>query len=83
MFQLFILFYGGVILQICRVFHYILIKRNDANNGILYIYSKKISLGLRREEIQWKLKVKLSQVGFVVDRVALGQIFSEYFGFPR
>jgi hypothetical protein len=23
-----------------------------------------------------------SQVGFVVDKVALGQVFSEYFGFP-
>jgi hypothetical protein len=22
------------------------------------------------------------QVGFVVDKVALGQVFSEYFGFP-
>jgi hypothetical protein len=22
-------------------------------------------------------------VGFVVDKVALGQVFSEYFGFPR
>jgi hypothetical protein len=24
-----------------------------------------------------------SHVGFVVDKVALGQVFSEYFGFPR
>jgi hypothetical protein len=23
------------------------------------------------------------QVGFVVDKVALGRVFSEYFGFPR
>jgi hypothetical protein len=24
----------------------------------------------------------LGQIGFVVDKVALGQVFSEYFGFP-
>jgi hypothetical protein len=25
----------------------------------------------------------LGHVGFVVDEVSLGQVFSEYFGFPR
>jgi hypothetical protein len=27
-------------------------------------------------------EARLSHVGFVVDEVALGQVFSEYFGFP-
>jgi hypothetical protein len=28
------------------------------------------------------VRVRIWQVGFVVDKVALGQVFSEYFGFP-
>jgi hypothetical protein len=27
-------------------------------------------------------QVRSGDVGFVVDKVALGQVFSEYFGFP-
>jgi hypothetical protein len=29
------------------------------------------------------VRARVSQVGFVMDKVALGQVFSEYFGFPR
>jgi hypothetical protein len=29
-----------------------------------------------------RVRVRVSQVGFVVDKVAWGQVFSEYFGFP-
>jgi hypothetical protein len=28
------------------------------------------------------VRARFAHVGFVVDRVALGQVFSEYFGFP-
>jgi hypothetical protein len=31
---------------------------------------------------QLGFKPRLSHVGFVVDKVALGQVFSKYFGFP-
>jgi hypothetical protein len=29
-----------------------------------------------------RVRARVWQVGFVVDKVALGQVFSEYFGFP-
>jgi hypothetical protein len=29
-----------------------------------------------------RVQARLWQVGFMVDKVALGQVFSEYFGFP-
>jgi hypothetical protein len=29
-----------------------------------------------------RVRVQAEHVGFVVDKVALGQVFSEYFGFP-
>jgi hypothetical protein len=29
-----------------------------------------------------RVRARLWQVGFVVDKVASGQVFSEYFGFP-
>jgi hypothetical protein len=29
-----------------------------------------------------RVRARSGHVGFVVDKVALGQIFSEYFGFP-
>jgi hypothetical protein len=29
-----------------------------------------------------RVRIRVWQVGFVVDKVALGQVFSEYFGFP-
>jgi hypothetical protein len=29
-----------------------------------------------------RFRAQVWQVGFVVDKVALGQVFSEYFGFP-
>jgi hypothetical protein len=29
-----------------------------------------------------RIRVRVLQVEFVVDKVALGQVFSEYFGFP-
>jgi hypothetical protein len=29
-----------------------------------------------------RVRARVWQVGFVVDKMALGQIFSEYFGFP-
>jgi hypothetical protein len=29
-----------------------------------------------------RVRVRSGHVGFVVDKVALGQVFSEYFGFP-
>jgi hypothetical protein len=29
-----------------------------------------------------RVRARLGHMGFVVDRVALGQVFSEYFGFP-
>jgi hypothetical protein len=29
-----------------------------------------------------RIRVRVDHVGFVVDKVALGQHFSEYFGFP-
>jgi hypothetical protein len=29
-----------------------------------------------------RVRVRAEHVGFVVDEVALGQVFSEYFGFP-
>jgi hypothetical protein len=29
-----------------------------------------------------QVRVRAEDVGFVVDKVALGQVFSEYFGFP-
>jgi hypothetical protein len=35
-------------------------------------------LFLQEQEENWS-----GQVGFVVVKVALGQVFSEYFGFPR
>jgi hypothetical protein len=31
---------------------------------------------------QQQSKFNFGHVGFVVDKVALGQVFSEYFGFP-
>jgi hypothetical protein len=34
------------------------------------------------EELVAWFKPGSSHVGFVVDKVALGQVFSEYFGFP-
>jgi hypothetical protein len=39
-----------------------------------------------KQMLKFKSKLKAkpgsSPVGFVVDKVALGQVFSEYFGFP-
>jgi hypothetical protein len=29
-----------------------------------------------------RVRVRVEHVGFVVDKAALGQVFSEYFGFP-
>jgi hypothetical protein len=29
-----------------------------------------------------RVRARVRQVGFVVDKVTLGQVFSEYFGFP-
>jgi hypothetical protein len=29
-----------------------------------------------------RVRVRAGHVGFVVDKAALGQVFSEYFGFP-
>jgi hypothetical protein len=29
-----------------------------------------------------RVRARVWQVGFMVDKVALGQVFSEYFGFP-
>jgi hypothetical protein len=29
-----------------------------------------------------RVRVRAEYVGFVMDKVALGQVFSEYFGFP-
>jgi hypothetical protein len=29
-----------------------------------------------------RVRARVCHVGFVVDKVALGQVFSEYFGFP-
>jgi hypothetical protein len=29
-----------------------------------------------------RIRARVCHVGFVVDKVALGQVFSEYFGFP-
>jgi hypothetical protein len=29
-----------------------------------------------------RVRARVWQLGFVVDKVALGQVFSEYFGFP-
>jgi hypothetical protein len=34
-----------------------------------------------KEESRGRFKPGSGQVGFVVDKVALGQVFSEYFGF--
>jgi hypothetical protein len=33
-------------------------------------------------QLQPGFKLRSSHVGFVVNKVALGQVFSEYFGFP-
>jgi hypothetical protein len=30
-----------------------------------------------------RVRARIYQVGFVVDKVASGQVFSKYFGFPR
>jgi hypothetical protein len=46
--------------------------------GLCGITSQKIGLLIVAEN----LTSLLGHVGFVVDKVALGQVFSEYFGFP-
>jgi hypothetical protein len=38
--------------------------------------------GLRNKRTNKVILLRLSHVGFVVDKVALGQVFFGYFGFP-
>jgi hypothetical protein len=53
-----------------------LIKNKLLDRAIAQAVSRWISTaGARARARVW-------QVGFVVDKVALGQVFSEYFGFP-
>jgi hypothetical protein len=57
---------------------------NKLNNGFKLIKGRAISQGLVAG-FQPRLpgfKPGSSHVGFVVDKVALGQVFSEYFDFP-
>jgi hypothetical protein len=44
-----------------------------------YTVGRSIAQALSR---RLGFEIRLVNVGFVVDKVALGQVFSEYFGFP-
>jgi hypothetical protein len=52
----------------------------------LFVGIRKVRLQVGRAIAQavsrWLPTAAASHVGFVVDKVALGQVFSEYFGFP-
>jgi hypothetical protein len=43
---------------------------------------RKISVGSRQRSGDMNPTVIKIKAGFVVDKVALGQVFSDYFGFP-
>jgi hypothetical protein len=44
--------------------------------------TKKVGRAIAQEVSSWLPAATAGHVGFVVDKVALGQVFSEYFGFP-
>jgi hypothetical protein len=53
--------------------------------SIVYVSTIRPSLGkLQTFQSNWNIRFDpgSGQVGFVVDKVALGQVFSEYFDFP-
>jgi hypothetical protein len=53
-----------------------LLHPDQANLGYFLVWFQSLQLPLTQSESP------LAHVGFVVDKVALGQVFSEYFGFP-
>jgi hypothetical protein len=75
---------------LCKIFLHKIIK--NSNNPKIKIYLKKYYLILAMPWLKrlvtgfppwWpRFKTWSSHVGFVVDKVALGQVFSKYFGFP-
>jgi hypothetical protein len=57
------------------------------NNRYLHVYiihllSRAIAVSHRLRTAAVQVRARSGHVGFVMDTVALGQVFSEYFGFP-
>jgi hypothetical protein len=52
--------------------------------GLKPVWSHKFNIYVRTNQpaAVARVRVREEHVGFVVDKVALGQIFSEYIGFP-
>jgi hypothetical protein len=57
-------------------------------NIIKLITSQRIGRAVAQAVSRWlptataQVRVRAEHVGFAVDKAALGQVFSEYFGFP-
>jgi hypothetical protein len=55
---------------------------------IYYVYIINEGRAIAEADSRWppteaaRVRARVWQVGFVVDKVASGQVFSEYFGFP-
>jgi hypothetical protein len=52
--------------------------------SIIFPYGRAIVLAVSRwlPTAAARVRARVWQIGFVVDKMALGQVFSEYFGFP-
>jgi hypothetical protein len=56
--------------------------------GYIYFFSYRIGRAIAQAVTRWlpivaaRVRVRAKHVLFVADKVALGQVFSEYFGFP-
>jgi hypothetical protein len=58
------------------------IKKNSGHY-ILYFHLFSVGRAIAQAVSRWpRVEPGSGQVGFVMDKVALGQVFSEYFGFP-
>jgi hypothetical protein len=58
------------------------------HNFVIYSYTRTRGRAIAEAVSRWlptaaaRVRARVWQVGFVVDKVASGQVFSEYFGFP-
>jgi hypothetical protein len=77
--------------HICKVLSLVDVtvsERSTHSTGCQWEFSVLIGHAIAQAVSRWlptaaaRVQARVWQVGFVVDKVALGQVFSEYFGFP-
>jgi hypothetical protein len=72
----------------CAIFSCLLLKATHRLNLQCIRASQARSHAIAQAVSRWlptaaaQVQARVWKVGFVVDKVALGQVFSEYFGFP-